>query len=312
MHSIYEFVNLGWDDTYFLDITCRTDWSSTLHPTKWSYTYPSVSASVLLDKALKINTPYVNMLKVRASWANVGNDTSPYSLYDAYSKTSLPGGFTLPSTLKDAYINPENVESWEVGFEGKFLNNRLNFDIALYKNTTTDQILGVSQSAETGATKVMMNAGRVENKGIEISFRLRPVQTRDLLWEINGNWARNKNKLCELNDGWDPSTPLQTSMGVTIGSRTLRLLVHRRGDALDLRPRLCSRSARLHLHRRKRHGDRLFGDAAHRSADGLSLADRRSQPADCQGESRLEGGFRNLGALQEPLVLSTVHGPDGR
>lgn len=165
MHSIYEFVNLGWDDTYFLDITCRTDWSSTLHPTKWSYTYPSVSASVLLDKALKINTPYVNMLKVRASWANVGNDTSPYSLYDAYSKTSLPGGFTLPSTLKDAYINPENVESWEVGFEGKFLSNRLNFDVALYKNITTDQILGVSQSSETGATKVMMNAGRVENKG---------------------------------------------------------------------------------------------------------------------------------------------------
>ena len=123
VHSIYEFVNLGWDDTYFLDITCRTDWSSTLHPTKWSYTYPSVSASVLLDKAFKINTPYVNMLKVRASWANVGNDTSPYSLYDAYSKTSLPGGFTLPSTLKDAYINPENVESWEVGFEGKFLSN---------------------------------------------------------------------------------------------------------------------------------------------------------------------------------------------
>lgn len=160
------------------------------------------------------------MLKVRASWANVGNDTSPYSLYDAYSKTSLPGGFTLPSTLKDAYINPENVESWEVGFEGKFFSNRLNLDLALYKNTTTDQILGVSQSSETGATKVMMNAGRVENKGIEISFRLRPVQTRDLLWEINGNWARNKNKLCELNDGWDPSTPLQTSMGVTIGSRT--------------------------------------------------------------------------------------------
>lgn len=220
VHSIYEFVNLGWDDTYFLDITCRTDWSSTLHPTKWSYTYPSVSASVLLDKAFKINTPYVNMLKVRASWANVGNDTSPYSLYDAYSKTSLPGGFTLPSTLKDAYINPENVESWEVGFEGKFFSNRLNLDLALYKNTTTDQILGVSQSSETGATKVMMNAGRVENKGIEISFRLRPVQTRDLLWEINGNWARNKNKLCELNDGWDPSTPLQTSMGVTIGSRT--------------------------------------------------------------------------------------------
>jgi tonB-linked outer membrane protein, susC/ragA family len=220
VHSLYEFVNLGWDDTYFLDITCRTDWSSTLHPTNWCYSYPSVSASVLLDKAFKLNTPYVNMLKVRASWANVGNDTTPYSLYDSYSKTSLPGGFTLPGTLKDAMVKPENVESWEVGFEGKFFNNRVNFDIALYKNTTTDQILSVSQSTETGASGVWMNAGRVENKGIEISFRLRPVQTRDLLWEISGNWARNKNTLCELNDTWDPSVPLTTSMGVNIGGRT--------------------------------------------------------------------------------------------
>ena len=113
------------------------------------------------------------------------------------------------------------MESWEVGFEGKFFSNRLNLDLALYKNTTTDQILGVSQSSETGATKVMMNAGRVENKGIEISFRLRPVQTRDLLWGDQRQLGpAKKNKLCELNDGWDPSTPLQTSMGVTIGSRT--------------------------------------------------------------------------------------------
>ncbi len=98
IQSVYGFVNLSWDDTYFLDVTARNDWSSTLHPTKWSYFYPSVSASILLDNLFKIRSNDINMIKLRGSWANVGNDTGVYSLYPDYSGTSFPGSVSLPST----------------------------------------------------------------------------------------------------------------------------------------------------------------------------------------------------------------------
>lgn len=219
IHSLYGFLNLSWDDTYFLDVTARNDWSSTLHPTQWSYFYPSVSASILLDKALKFNSRWVNMVKLRASWASVGNDTSVFSLYPDYSTTDYPGGFTLPTTLPNALIRPEKTNSWEIGLDTKFFESRLNIDLALYKTSTTDQIISASQSAEIGATAMKINAGRIENKGIEVSFRAVPVRTKDFTWEINGNWSLNKNKLCELQDGWDPQTPLQTSTSTTIGGR---------------------------------------------------------------------------------------------
>lgn len=106
-NSLYGFVNLSWDDTYFLDVTARNDWSSTLAPSNWSYFYPSVSASILLDKAFKINSPHVNMIKLRGSWAQVGNDTSVFSLYDDYSTTDYPGGVTLPTASNYPYILPE-------------------------------------------------------------------------------------------------------------------------------------------------------------------------------------------------------------
>ena len=220
IQSVYGFVNLSWDDTYFLDITGRNDWSSTLHSSKWSYFYPSVSASILLDNLFKIRSNYINMIKLRASWANVGNDTSVYSLYPDYGTTDFPGGVVLPTTLPNAYIKPENCESWEVGLDTRFFGNRLSFDLALYQNTTTNQIISVAQSAEIGNTSMKINAGKIRNRGIEITLGATPVKTRDWTWNINANWSLNQNRLLALTDDWDPETPLRTGNGTTIGSRT--------------------------------------------------------------------------------------------
>ncbi len=220
IQSVYGFVNLSWDDTYFLDVTARNDWSSTLHPTKWSYFYPSVSASILLDNLFKIRSNDINMIKLRGSWANVGNDTGVYSLYPDYSGTSFPGSVSLPSTLPNAYIEPENCESWEIGLDTKFFGNRLGVDIALYQNTTTNQIISAAQSAEIGNTSMKINAGKIRNRGIEVTVNATPVKTRNWTWNINANWAYNQNMLLALTDEWDPATPLQASTSTTIGGRT--------------------------------------------------------------------------------------------
>ncbi|WP_423128385.1 SusC/RagA family TonB-linked outer membrane protein [Gaoshiqia sp. Z1-71] len=221
INSLYGFVSLGWNETYYLDITGRNDWSSTLSRGNWSYFYPSVAGSVLLDKVFdfKSNAPVISFAKLRLSWANVGNDTNPYSLDQYYSASSISGGHTLPSTITNPLIKPENVESWELGLDTKFFNNRLGFDIALYNSSTTNQIVTVDIDPIVGASGMKINAGEINNKGIEVSLNATPVKTRDFTWNINANWSKNINKLVSLQDGWDPAQPLETDMGTTIGGR---------------------------------------------------------------------------------------------
>lgn len=221
VNSLYGFVSASWDDTYFLDLTGRNDWSSTLAPSNWSYFYPSVSASVLLDNAFKLHdkASWIDMLKLRVSWANVGNDTNPYSLNGSYSNSSYSGGYTLPGTLTNYYIEPENVESWEAGIESRFFMNRIGLDVAVYNSSTTNQIVSAKTDPTCGATSMKINAGEIRNRGIEITAHFVPIQTRDFEWTLDVNWAKNWNKLVSLQEGWNPDEPLQTAMGTTIGSR---------------------------------------------------------------------------------------------
>ena len=221
VNSFYGFANFSWKDTYYLDITGRNDWSSALARGNWSYFYPSVSGSVLFDQLFHINenVPEINMLKARISWANVGNDTSPYSLYDVYSTTDYYGSYHTPTSVLNANIKPENVESWEAGIETRFFMNRLGLDLAVYNSSTTDQIVSSTTDGMTGANSIKINAGEIRNRGIEISLHAVPVQIRDFDWTLDFNWARNWNKLVSISDDWDPTQPLQTSMGNTIGGR---------------------------------------------------------------------------------------------
>ncbi|MDD2330528.1 MAG: SusC/RagA family TonB-linked outer membrane protein [Bacteroidales bacterium] len=221
INSLYGFFTLSWDDKYFLDITGRNDWSSTLARGNWSYFYPSVAGSILLDQVFdfRTNLPAVTFAKMRLSWANVGNDTSPYSLDQVYSASSISGGNTLPSTIPNPRIKPENIESWELGLEAKFLQNRLGFDVALYNSSATNQIVSVDIDPIVGASSMKVNAGEINNKGIEVALNATPVKTRNFTWNINLNWSKNINTLVSMNDGWEPTKPLETDMGTTIGGR---------------------------------------------------------------------------------------------
>ncbi len=222
INSLYGLVSLSWNDTYFLDLTARNDWSSTLAPKYWSFFYPSVAASVLLDKALNLqeSLSWLDFMKLRVSWANVGNGTTPYSLDQYYGTTSFPGGYVLPGAITDPLIKPENVESWELGLEGKFLQNRVSFDLAIYDNKSTNQITTVDLDQITGATGMKINVGEVQNRGIEVLLSFVPVRSRNFNWNFDVNWSKNKNKLISLADDWDPTVPWQTDMGTTVGSRT--------------------------------------------------------------------------------------------
>lgn len=220
INSFYGFANFSYKDYFFIDITGRNDWSSTLAPGNNSYFYPSVGASVLLDEIfhLRQTTNWIQMLKLRASWANVGNDTDPYQLIDTYAiNGSYNNSYQLNSTLKNYGLKPENVESWEIGLEAKLFRGIWNFDVAYYDSATTNQIISVPSDWITGASNTMINAGKVTNKGVEISTTIRPLNRKNLKFTINLNWSKNWNKLVELADGvdlWQVNTN-------TVGSRVM-------------------------------------------------------------------------------------------
>jgi TonB-linked SusC/RagA family outer membrane protein len=266
INSLYGFINMGWKDTYYLDITGRNDWSSTLAPKNWSYFYPSVALSVLVDQMFdfRTNIPAISLTKLRLSWANVGNDTSPYSLDQYYSASSISGGYTLPSVIPDPMIKPENIESWELGLDTKFFRNRLGLDVALYSSSTTNQIIALEVDPISGAGGMNINAGEINNKGIEISLYATPVKTSNFTWDVNFNWAKNKNTLVSLHERIDPSQPIETDMGTTIGGR-------------------------LHVYSyvgQEMH--QLYGFALKRAPEGSYYTDNEGNRVDCSGQVILD------------------------
>jgi len=262
INSLYGFASFGWDDTYYLDITGRNDWSSALSAANRSYYYPSVSGSVLLDRLFdfKNNAPFVTFSKLRLSWANVGNDTNPYSLDQYYSASSISGGYTLPGTIPDPNIKPENVESWELGLESKFLQNRLGFDACVYSTSATNQIVSIDQDPIVGASSMKVNAGEISNKGIELSFSATPVKTKDFTWTVNANWSKNKTVLVSLYDSYNPTVPFETDMGTTIGGR-------------------------VHCYTYVGHEmNQLYGIGLKRAAEGSYYLDDNGKKIDCSGQ----------------------------
>lgn len=217
INSFYGLISASWRNMIFLDVTGRNDWSSTLAPGNNSYFYPSVGVSFLLDEALgfRERAPWVDMLKLRGSWANVGNDTDPYQLTAIYSNSDFQGGYRLSSAIQNYNIKPENIESWETGIEARLFGGRIGLDVAYYDSTTTDQIITVPADWATGAASKLINAGEVNNCGVEVALDLRPVETKNWRWDIGLNWSKNWNELVALAPGVEM---WQLNSKLTVGS----------------------------------------------------------------------------------------------
>lgn len=201
VNSVLGNATLGYKGYAFLDVSARNDWSSTLPPSNWSYFYPSVSLSGIVSDMLHMPTSY--FLKLRGSWAQVGNDTNPYSLYNVYSLSTIQGQHTVGQT-SNTYplfdLKPEKTTSWEVGFDYRMFNNRLGFDFTYYKSTTVDQILSITIPGSSGYTYKKINSGKMESKGVELMISGTPIQTKDWRWDINLNWGTNSTRNIELNE----------------------------------------------------------------------------------------------------------------
>lgn len=220
MNSVYFSGELAYNNYLFLDVTGRNDWSSTLGIRNYSFFYPSVSSSFIFTDALNMKSSVLSFGKLRASYAEAGNDAGPYQTIAGYDlSTSTYNGqpeASISSSIPLLDLKNELTRSFEVGTELKFFNNRLGLDFTYYHANTVNQITPVDISPATGYATQLINAGNIQNQGVELMITATAVKTRDFSWNILLNASRNRSKVISLAPGLATLTLLDTYDAATI------------------------------------------------------------------------------------------------
>ena len=218
-NSVYAQASVGYKGQAYVDMSVRNDWSSTIND---PFFYPSVSVSWIPTTTFSsLQSDVLNYLKVRANWAKIGSATTAYRK-DAYL-TSEDNSFNgvsqyhLPTVFPPTGLKPESVVTKELGLEAAFFNKRLTLDMAYYTKKTTNQIMEVAISRTTGYSSMLVNAGEISNKGLEIQLGgdIIKNEANGLRWNVTLNWAKDKSKIVSLYQ--DPTTG-QTLTSYTLGS----------------------------------------------------------------------------------------------
>ena len=197
---------VSWKDQVFVDVTGRNDWSSSLvyadQHGNYSYFYPSISGSWLIHETFRGKMPeWFSFAKVRASWAQVGNDTDAYTINTAYNLYGIDNtvGLQVPDTYYSTDLKPERKSSWEIGVDFRFLSNRIGIDATYYKENTKNQIMKISVPSESGLSYQLINAGNIQNQGVELALNTTPIETKDWTWDLNFTYTKNTSKIVELH-----------------------------------------------------------------------------------------------------------------
>ena len=196
--SAFGQINLAFKEAIFLDASLRNDWSSTL-PDPYSFSYPSVGVSAILSDLFTIPDA-ISFLKLNASYAEVGNGGRAQLRFNTYNYS--PGGangFIFRSgTQAIPDLKPEIVKNIELGLEAKFIENRLGMQLTYYKSNSFNQLLQVSVPVASGFSNKYINAGNIQNQGIELVINGTPLREGTLKWDIDFNMGMNRNKIIEL------------------------------------------------------------------------------------------------------------------
>ena len=215
----YIRASLGYDNFAYLEGSFRSDRSSTLPKANNRYNYFSVSGSLLFSQLIDAN--WLNFGKLRANYAEVGNDTNPYRVFNTFAVVTPFNGTgyaSNPNAQSNLNLLPERQNSYEVGLEMSMFNKRVGLDVSYYNNQNINQITSIPLSRATGFTSAILNAGTIENKGWEVQLNLTPLKTDDFRWDITANWSKNESLVVELLNGIDNLQIASLQGGVSINA----------------------------------------------------------------------------------------------
>lgn len=205
INSLYVFGNFDYRNYLFADITFRNDWSSTLPQKNNSYPYYSGSVSLILPKIVDL-PEFISYSKLRLSSASVGGDTDPYQLNNTFVFNQNYGSsplLTNSTGLLNPELIPEKLKALEAGAEVSFFKDRIDFDVSVYQNTNSNQIINLPVSSSSGYTTRLVNGGSVRSNGIELVLKATPLIKRDFKWINFINFSKNISRVLTLPSGVD-------------------------------------------------------------------------------------------------------------
>ena len=220
VNGLFAAASLGYKNFLYVDLTGRQDVSSTLPADGNTFFYPSATMSLVFSELIDVDA--ISFGKVRLNYAEVGADAPAQALADAYNMGTAFGSTSLasaPSTSNNAGLLPESTVSTEAGLEMMFLNNRVGFDVSVYDQTSFNQIMPAKVSSTSGTIYKYVNAGEINNKGIELSLSATPIQAGDFEWNTNLNWTKNTNMVVSLFEGAENLQLASVQGGITIEAR---------------------------------------------------------------------------------------------
>ena len=221
VNGIFAKAGFVYDKWAILDLTVRRDQASSLPASDNAYVYPSASLGIIFSEFLGENK-IISFGKARLNYAEVSNTAPVLSVIDVYNLNTAFGDASLASAQNqknNPALKPERTKAIEAGLEMRFLNSNLGFDLTYYKQNSFDQIYAAPTTTATGYGAKVINAGEVQNQGVEVSAFVRPLHSRNFDWRIDLNWARNRNKVVDLGG---EITNLQLASfqgGVTINAK---------------------------------------------------------------------------------------------
>ncbi|MEA5044743.1 MAG: SusC/RagA family TonB-linked outer membrane protein [Petrimonas sp.] len=241
LNSVYGNLQIGFKSYLFVDVTGRNDWSSTL-PSPHKYFYPSIGLSAIISDMMDMPS-WISFGKIRASYTQVGNDPDPYLLKQQFLFALGAGqGFISRNQIKSIQdLKPEKTKSYEVGLDWRFLNGRLGLDATLYKSNTINQLLYIGLPMASGFNRRYINAGNIENRGMEIQLNANPIETKNFNWSTGINFSRNINKVIEL-------APNTTQVNITDNTKYATVIVKEGSSYGDLYGRAWKKDAATGKH----------------------------------------------------------------
>ena len=228
INSIYGSAGVSYKNKLFIDFTGRNDWSSALTlpenlkalgNEQNSYFYSSVALSAILSEMVNLPS-FMTYAKLRGSFAQVGNDTDPFTFTQSFNPSTAFGNYQVygeTDRLSNLNLKPEISDAFEIGTELRFLNNRIGLDLTYYNSTTRNQILNIPLSLTSGYGSRSINAGKIRNWGYEAMLNFQVIRSKSLKWTTDINFSANRSKVIELRDGL--TNFLMASRSVTVEAR---------------------------------------------------------------------------------------------
>lgn len=214
----------------FLNVTARNEWASTFGTAKSSFLYPSANLAFVFTELMPGEKKILSFGKIRVAYAQAGVNPPAYATKTYYEKPFFTDGFTsgvsfpylgqngfgLSNTLGNSALKPEKTTGKEVGFDLRFFQGRLNLDLTLYNQKSSDILVSMPLAPSSGFQRVLQNSGEMTNKGVEAIVNASIIKMKNFGWDATVNFARNRNKVIKLAPGV-PEIEIETGFA-SIGS----------------------------------------------------------------------------------------------